>query len=151
MWKPIKTRKGRHLAIEYFDKEYRFLSNFYEPSPVELDGVEYPSVEAAYQAAKTLNHHERWDFTLMSPGQAKKAGKKLDLRPDWDQVKEDVMLGLLRQKFSEDPLRQQLLDTGDEELIEGNWWHDVWWGVCNGVGKNRLGILLMQVRSELQE
>jgi ribA/ribD-fused uncharacterized protein len=140
------------MAIDNFDGEYRFLSNFYYPSVVKDDmGLEYTSVEAAYQAAKTLDYAKREPFTCMSPNQAKKVGRTLQpLRPDWEEVKIEVMRGFLKQKFSDPELKQKLLDTGSRELIEGNWWGDRFWGVCKGKGKNWLGKLLMELRNELR-
>ena len=136
------------MKIERFAGQYRFLSNFY-PCNVILDGVSYPSTVNAYQAAKTLDLHERWLFKVYTAVQAKRAGKKLKLRSDWESVKLGVMLDLLRKKFAHGAIRDQLLATGDAELIEGNTWGDTYWGVCNGVGENMLGKLLMQVRAEL--
>ena len=136
--------------IKEFKGEYRFLSNFVD-APVELDGVWYYTVEHAYQAAKTLDPIEREKVQIMDkPGDAKRFGKKLTLRADWEQVKLGIMLKLLRQKFSRLVFKEQLLETGDQELVEGNKWHDTFWGVCNGVGENHLGKLLMQVREELK-
>lgn len=79
---------------------------------------------------------------------AKRAGQRLALRPDWEQIKQAVMLNLQRQKYSYPELRTLLLATGNLELIEGNTWGDTYWGVCNGVGDNWLGKILMQVRAE---
>ena len=133
--------------IDNFDGEYRFLSNFFCPSPVTLDGVVYPSVEHAYQAAKTLNPFERQMFIPITCGQAKRLGRKVTLRPDWEEVKIDVMRSLLKQKFAEGTELRQMLDlTKPEELVEGNTWKDRFWGVCEGVGENWLGKLLMEIR-----
>ena len=141
--------------IDRFQGSWRFLSNFY-PVEVELDGEAYPTVEHAYQAAKTLDKASRFPFTfaaahlrLRTPGDAKRAGRRLRIRPDWEQVKRDVMCILLRRKFAHAPLRGRLLGTGDAELIEGNTWGDTYWGVCQERGHNWLGRLLMQVRAEL--
>ena len=60
------------------------------------------------------------------------------------------MLSGLRIKFKNPELRSLLLATGNEELVEGNWWRDTYWGVCEGVGQNKLGKLLMQVREEVK-
>lgn len=115
-----------------------------------LDGLEYPSVEHAYQAAKTLNVYERDRIRKCRfPGLAKAAGKSVTLRYDWDSVRLSTMEHLVRQKFSAQPLRQQLFETGDAELIEGNTWGDTFWGVFNGEGENHLGKILMKVREEL--
>jgi ribA/ribD-fused uncharacterized protein len=140
--------------IDSFSGKHRFLSNFY-PATVELDGVRYQSVEHAYQAAKTLDLEARVPILTMTPGQAKSYGRTVKLRPDWELVKLDVMVGLLRQKF--DPARNHeltewLVATSPRELVEGNTWHDVLWGRCNcnyhkARGENWLGRLLMEVRA----
>lgn len=137
-------------TIDTFTNEYRFLSNFY-PSKVSYDGLEYPTVEHAYQSIKTIDKDMRLKIrNSKTAADAKKLGRKVELRKDWENIKFDVMLELLRQKFAIPELRQLLLDTGDSELIESNWWGDVVWGVCRGVGKNHLGRLLMQVRNEVK-
>lgn len=133
--------------IDRFWGEWGFLSNF-APCEVWLDGVKYPSVEHAYQAAKTLDLEQREKFLLngITPGMAKRMGKTLKLRPDWDGVKMGIMRDLLMQKFSPSILRRKLLSTFQAELIEGNTWGDTFWGVCDGIGENWLGKLLMEVR-----
>lgn len=138
--------------IKRFDGANRFLSNFWYAS-VAFDGVVYPSVEHAFQAAKTLDPDKRRGIVhAPGPGIAKRLGRKLTLRPDWEQVKEAIMLNLLRQKFAHDPLRSALIATGDAQIIDGNIWGDTYWGVdVNKGGMNRLGILLMQVRDEIKE
>jgi ribA/ribD-fused uncharacterized protein len=137
------------MAIDRFIGQYRFLSNFH-PSVVTYEGKEYSTIEHAYQAAKTIDLGERETIRLaQTPGIAKRAGKKVNLRDDWDEIKVPVMTGLVWQKFQEPGLRQQLLDTGSEELIEGNTWGDRFWGVSRGTGQNWLGRILMKVRGEL--
>jgi N-glycosidase YbiA len=136
--------------IKEFQGEHRFLSNFW-PAAVELDGVEYPSVEHAYQAAKTLDaDHREKIAALPTPGAAKREGKKAVIREDWDDVKIPTMLSLLRQKFQIPSLKRKLLDTGSQEIQEGNTWGDQFWGVCRGTGQNNLGKLLELVRAESQ-
>jgi ribA/ribD-fused uncharacterized protein len=134
-------------AITEFKGVFSFLSNF-APVYVELDGWRFPTVENAYQAAKSLNARERINFRYYTPGLAKRMGRTVTLRPDWEQVKIDVMRDLLRQKFSKDPWRTMLENTGDSMLVEGNTWGDTFWGECKGQGLNMLGRLLMQVRME---
>ena len=85
------------------------------------------------------------------PVTAKKMGRRVNLRKDWEDVKIQVMEKGLRLKFQDPTLRKKLLATGDEELVEGNPWGDRYWGVCNGSGKNKLGKLLMKIREELQD
>ena len=132
-----------------FSGEYRWLSNFY-PCVVELDGVQYPSTENAYQAAKTLIIRERKDFPNVSAAHSKKMGKLVTKRKDWDSVKLSVMRDLLWQKFTQDRFKELLLKTGNTKIIEGNTWGDVYWGVCDGKGKNHLGVSIMKIRTALQ-
>jgi ribA/ribD-fused uncharacterized protein len=132
-----------------FMGEHRFLSNFW-PARVIFEGETYPSVEHAYQAAKTLNKVERRRIRdLPTARAAKYAGRHLELRPDWDQVKLGIMEQLLKSKFSDPDLDVALRKLRGVELIEGNWWGDTYWGVCNGVGENHLGKLLMKIRDYL--
>jgi ribA/ribD-fused uncharacterized protein len=136
-------------CIDEFIGPYRFLSNFY-PAVVKYKSNNYPTVEHAYQAAKTVDDCTRMLIcAAKSPGIAKRMGRRVNLRSDWEEVKLDVMLGLLRQKFSTDPLKTKLLDTYPAELIEGNDWGDTFYGICHGVGQNHLGKLLMRVRGEI--
>ena len=142
--------------INCFDGEFAFLSNFH-PSMI-TDGNEwFPTVEHYFQAAKTETMEEYKAIAAAStPGQAKRLGRKVTLREDWEEVKDQVMLDALRKKFEIPALREKLLATGDEELVEGNWWHDNYWGICyceqciNKAARNRLGELLMQVREEIK-
>lgn len=135
-----------------FTDEYRFLSNFY-PSPIEFEGHTYPTVEHAYQAAKTINPVERLAIChARSAADAKSRGRHVRMRPDWDRVRVPVMAALLRRKFRVGTsFAAQLLATGDRELVEGNTWGDRFWGHVGGKGRNHLGRLLMQQRSVLRE
>jgi ribA/ribD-fused uncharacterized protein len=150
--------------IESFSGRYRFLSNFY-PAKIEHQGISYPTVEHYYVAMKVKND-QQIDGKYISmmdcreliakmpaeqAGKVKQFGKIIKVRKDWDNVKLDVMLFGVREKFKHNELKEMLLSTGDQELIEGNWWHDVFWGVCNGEGENNLGKILMKVRSELRQ
>jgi ribA/ribD-fused uncharacterized protein len=137
--------------IGEFQGEYRFLSNFY-PAEVVFEAITYPSVEHAYQSAKTLDMNQRRRIAaIMDPGEAKRAGRALNpQRADWEQVKFDVMETCVRYKFTHHPeLREKLLATGSATLEEGNTWGDRIWGMVDGVGENRLGKILMKVRDEL--
>ena len=137
--------------INGFKGPYRYLSNFW-PARVTLDGVEYPSTEHAYQAAKTVDKVTRERIRQCEkPGAAKRMGGSANLRSDWEQVKLGVMEDLLRQKFAHKELGDLLLGTGHMELVEFNTWSDTWWGVdAQKGGLNHLGRLLMQVRGELR-
>lgn len=135
--------------IDNFRLDYFFLSNFY-PCKIAYDGMTFPSVEAAFQAAKTLDKIERVQFQTMDASTAKRVGRRVKLRPDWESVKIGIMRELVACKFlNSEELRDKLIATGDAELIEGNTWGDRFWGVCNGSGRNELGRILMEVRSEI--
>lgn len=142
--------------IAMFDGKYAFLSNFF-PSPITFDGITFPTVENWFQAWKTENPTEfRAIATTDTPGKSKRLGRHCTLRKDWEEVKTDVMRDGLRLKFQDPALRAKLLATGDEELIEGNTWHDNTWGNCvcqkcqNTPGRNMLGMLLMELRTEIR-
>lgn len=136
--------------IDHFDGEYAFLSNFY-PVEVELTDIMFPTVEHAYQAAKTDDWDERAKMSLIpTPGQAKRAGQKVKLKQDWHLYKRRVMNDLLEQKFKHPELRALLMATEGHDLVEGNYWGDTYWGIYNGKGHNHLGRLLMSIRSGIK-
>ena len=142
--------------IDCFDGEFAFLSNFH-PSMITVDGIEFPTVEHLFQAAKTVSLVEREKIAAaLTPGQAKRLGRNVILCDNWEEIKDDVMLNALRLKFDNVFLRSLLLNTENEELVEGNTWHDNYWGNCtcdrckNIEGNNKLGKLLMQVREEIR-
>lgn len=138
--------------INRFIDEYEFLSNFY-PSPIyDNAGKEYPTVEHYFQAMKTFNLQKRELIRLAeSPGKAKRIGRLVQLREDWEDRKLDIMEKALIQKFQIPQLREKLLATGKEELIESNFWNDTYWGVCKGEGENHLGKLLMSIREKIRD
>lgn len=138
--------------IDRFRGNYAFLSNFY-PSPIVYGGGEYPTVEHAYQAAKAIKDSDIESIRLAtSPADAKQRGRWLrGIKPDWDEIKINVMRSLIRRKFDTgSALAMRLLETGDEELVEGNTWGDTFWGVCREKGDNWLGQLLMEQRTRLK-
>lgn len=137
--------------VKGFFGDFRFLSNFHIAN-VEYEGIIYPTTEAAFQAAKTFDIDERRKIAAMSePKLAKRAGKRLKLRPDWESVKYNVMAQVCWEKFSKhSDLKQALLDTDDAYLEETNTWGDKIWGVSDGIGTNWLGKILMNIRSRLK-
>lgn len=147
------------FTISSFKGQYDFLSNFYTVMPGVLwpdesseseKALYWRSLEHAYQASKFGSHETRIVIQqARTAADAKKLGKTGELRNDWEIVKLSVMMRLLRMKFADPFLAKRLLETQDIELIEGNHWHDTYWGVCNGVGRNELGKALMLVRAEL--
>ena len=141
-------------VIGFFNKENRFLSNFY-PSIVYYDNFRCPDVETAYQIAKTVDHAERLAILhTKSPAEAKRLGQKVTLRSDWIRMKLPVMQGLNIQKYMIPELAEKLLNTFGSELEEGNYWHDNFFGICHcdkcgSIGQNKLGKLLMDIRENI--
>ena len=134
-----------------FKQRYDFLSNFYFVE-ILYKGIVYPSVEHAFQGAKNHDrHYKRRIVNVGAPTTAKMLGRRCELRPDWDDVKIDIMTELIRIKFTDSVLKAQLLDTGDIPIIEHNTWGDTFWGksVEGNIGENYLGIILEKVRNEL--
>lgn len=133
--------------VRGFFGPYRFLSNFY-PGKVWFEGLQYPYSENAYQAAKTLEISLREEFVKMTPNQSKRGGRMLEIRSDWEDVKTEIMAAIVFDKFYRNhDLRKQLISTGDKYLEETNHWSDHYWGVCDAVGENRLGKILMRLRN----
>ncbi|KAE8744479.1 hypothetical protein FOCC_FOCC008868 [Frankliniella occidentalis] len=143
--------------ITSFRGDYHFLSNFYK-SPIVQDGIEYPTVEHAFQAAKCLDRSSKLSLVVnKNPVVVKRLGRRVQLRPDWESVKVDLMHEILSLKFAPNTeFATLLLATGEAKLIEGNRWHDNFWGACQcdkhrvTTGANHLGKLLMRVRDELR-
>jgi ribA/ribD-fused uncharacterized protein len=159
---PGSSKNGGVMeAVYYFKGNYGFLSNFYL-TPVNG----YPSSENNYQAEKTTDEKIKAEFRnpLMTSAMAKRYGRTLKIRPDWDEIKDQVMLEIVREKFRNSRLQSLLLQTSTKYLFEGNNWHDVYWGVCDGrhanyseapahpdlsIGENKLGKILERVRFEI--
>jgi ribA/ribD-fused uncharacterized protein len=141
-------------SIDQFHGQYRWLSNFW-PCYIVYHDVLYPTVEHAYQAAKVKSPELKIKIKdCATPAEAKDFFQSHGIKPAPGLTvpkKLAIMEELLKIKFSgKDPLlTRALMHTGDAEIIEGNNWNDTFWGVCNGVGENNLGSLLMKVRSEL--
>ena len=138
-------------VIDRFADEYYWLSNF-QYSPFFYGSATFPTVEHFFQAMKgTSDNTVEMIRTVESPSEAKRLGRIIELRPDWEEIKDKVMYTGVKQKFLQNTdLQKKLLDTGDAKLIEGNNWHDYYWGVCNGRGQNKLGQILMRVREEIR-
>ena len=142
-------------GVKEFQGQYRWLSNFW-PAVVLFEEQAWPTVEHAYQAAKCANSKYRAELLAIpaeAAGRAKKRGRGMEGdRKAWQQRSLPIMLGLLRQKFAQEPFRSKLLAI-EGEIVEGNRWHDNFFGVCLcgcGKGENNLGKLIMQVREELR-
>ena len=114
-------------CIDSFSYEYFFLSNYYE-SPVHVFGLTFRNNEAAFQSQKFDSKDKQSAFTDVSAYQAKRMGRTARLSANWDIARNGVMLDVVRAKFTQ---------------------NDTYWGVCDGVGQNQLGTILMIVRSEI--
>jgi ribA/ribD-fused uncharacterized protein len=135
--------------IKGFFGEYRWLSNFW-PTDIVFDGAMYKTVEHAYQAAKIADPMAR-DIVRFAetPKKAKALSYKISMRDGWDYIKLGIMELLVERKFKNNPnLLQKLLDTNDAYLEETNTWGDTFWGVCDGIGENNLGKILMKIREK---
>lgn len=155
-------------SIKGFFEDYRFLSNFHL-CDVYFEGLLYPSSESAYMAAKSTDLYTRQLFSsnpknvigeekpVMRPAEARKFGQTIELRPDWDKIKYDMMLAIVFDKFWRNKdIREKLIATGDKYLEESCHWHDLYWAKCycpnhNGKGQNNLGDILMKVRNILKK
>ena len=134
--------------ISEFRGKYYFLSNFYS-SPVYYRGMTFRNAEAAFHAQKDRSRAS--DFTRLNPSEAKRLGRRVRLRRDWEDIKDNVMFEVVMAKFGgSQTLTDALLATGDEKLVEGNTWNDRYWGVCDGKGLNKLGGILERVRDNLR-
>lgn len=139
------------MVIDRFDGEHAFLSNFY-PAEVTYKGMKFPHSEGAYQCQKCADERDTAPFLTLTAGQAKRWGSAVALVSNWEEIKLQTMKEVLRAKFNQNPdLAKKLLDTEYLVLIEGNTWGDHYWGMCKGWGENQLGLLLMEVRSEIRE
>lgn len=137
-------------VIGVFAEEFYFLSNFYNSKILFKTGQSFLNGESAFQAMKDPKRaHE---FFNLQPNEAKRLGRKVKLREDWEEYKNEAMRKVVSRKFKgNSKLKKRLLETGDSYLVEGNVWNDKCWGVCNGEGENRLGKILMDVRNKLLE
>ncbi len=160
----MKLRRTNDLrssvAIVSFKNQHFFLSNFFTCN-IEWQGKKYKTVEHLYQASKACNEK---DHELVrnapSPKEAKQFGRMIKCRPDWEGIKIEVMRNALMMKFVDEKLSARLIGTNNAPLIEGNMWHDNFWGQCwcarchddgsRDRAINMLGALLMEVRFKLQ-
>lgn len=141
-----------HTETEIFGfaGEFQFLSNFYE-APATYKGITFQNTEAAFQAQKCYFENEKKSFAYLTAGKAKREGRKVDLIPNWEETKDNIMKEILLDKFSQNTdLKEKLLATGEKKLTEANHWNDRYWGTdTKGIGKNQLGKALMEVRAML--
>lgn len=143
-------------AIMLFRKDYLFLSNFYEGNVFEYKGMRFSNTEAAFHSQKCVPREE--EFEMLRPMDSKRLGRRINLRRDWEEVKEKVMYDICYAKFTQDEeLRMKLLKTRERELVEGNSHGDRCWGMTfdqktnQWLGENKLGIVLMKLREDLSD
>lgn len=155
----ITSFSGDHAALSNFHDHH-----FYIPGTDEW----WPTAEHAYQAGKADSRDGYLRVVhAATPGEAKKIGRRIKIRSDWEQIKREVMMRILLAKFADPQMRDQLLATGDAVLIEGNTWGDTFWGCVAAetrprmimplwgehkqwAGDNWLGRELMMVREVLR-
>lgn len=147
--------KDPQNTVYGFFGPFRFLSNFHVVQ-IPYNGLVYPSTEAAYMSGKTHNLLTKKALanTKTTPSEARKIGRMLELREDWDDIRLQVMEEVNTIKYTQDTpesklLREMLLVTKPFVLVEANWWNDTFWGECKGVGENNLGKILMKIRESL--
>jgi len=138
--------------VEGFFKEHRFLSNFHKAAFIDKDGREWATTEHYYQAKKSNDFQLQEECRLLPLGEVKRWGRNVEMRSDWESgVKDRVMLEALIYKFTQhDDLKEKLLATSERHLEETNWWKDTYWGVYDGSGQNKLGLLLMGLRNDIR-
>ena len=137
--------------IENFGYPYKFLSNYYE-TRIRYDGFIYQSSEAAFHAQKTDDLDEKLKFSTLTPPEAKFKAKNMEIREDWDKIKDNIMYSIVYNKFKQrKDIRDKLINTGNAILIAGNTYNDKYWGVSlkDGKGLNKLGLILEKVREQL--
>lgn len=137
--------------IDNFGYPYKFLSNYYE-TRIKYDGFIYQSAEAAFHAQKTLDLDNKIEFTKLSPPESKFKAKNMEIREDWEFVKDSIMYSVVYNKFKQrKDIKDRLLETKDSILIAGNTYNDKYWGVSQNdkKGYNKLGLILEKVREDL--
>ena len=128
-----------------FRGKYMFMSNMFNCN-IEWKGEVYKSSETIYQMEKCEKEEDKKAFRMLNGYEAKRLGRRVNMRSDWNDIKVDVMRDILSCKFDSN-LYNKLLEV-EEDIVEDNHWGDRFWGVCNGTGENMLGKLLMELRDE---
>lgn len=157
---PKKGKDGLYPYVMHAEEKicgffgtYFFLSNGKkcEIQDTQEENIVYPYSENAYQAAKFETTHIRQKFQYLDYKQAIELAWELRqyIRKDWNNSKLAEMKRVLTQKFQHHSLQKKLLETGNKYLEETNHWKDTFWGVCEGIGENNLGKILMDIRAQL--
>lgn len=124
------------MIYTFITDEFRWLSNFY-PCTIEFDNMQFKSVEHAYMSAKS-NAIEWKEFCMTedNPAIVKRRSYEINIDPDWDMRKVDVMRTCITKKFTQEPFRSMLLNTGTEYIQEGNYWGDRFWGIDLNINRS---------------
>ena len=154
----VQTHPQEIVFYRANEKPYGVFSNLFR-RPILFEGRDFPTAEHAYQAGKARKEDVReWILNAPTPGLVAMAAHGLytwDIVPNWSRIKYDRMRRVLRAKFSQhDDLLEVLLSTGDARLVEVASVNNAvnrTWGEVNGKGLNMLGVLLMDLRSELRK
>lgn len=139
------------MSVNQFRGDNFYLSNMYQCKvPMRINGKTYQfsSVEAAFQAHK--DPERAGEFVGIYGKDAKKLGRQVNMRRDWESIKDDIMRDCVRSKFENNPKLAAKLKSTEGLLVENNTWGDRYWGMCGGVGQNKLGQILMEERDVLQ-
>ncbi|MGL5936416.1 MAG: NADAR family protein [Cetobacterium sp.] len=144
------------MSINSFRDEYAFLSNFYRQKFI-YKNIEFDTAEHAFQWAKAIDESGRnIILNCSTPSQARYHGKRIKINKEWWECEKfRIMEEILVEKFKNANMQKLLLETGNDELIEGNRWHDNIWGACQCYScskkshQNNLGKILMNIRSSL--
>ena len=148
-----RTSYDTDYSVHGFFGKYFFLSNFFVCGRLKIDGIDFKTSEHAYQYYKTRDFD--WQEAILgadTPSEAKLLGKRCPIIPNWDLAKDAIMYSVVVEKFKQNrELANRLLDTEDRYLEETNDWKDTYWGVCKGVGENKLGKILMDIRKGLRD
>ena len=131
----------------FFRDDYAFLSNMY-PAEIRYEDMKFTCAEALYQAFKCKNKEEMKRFCTWNGRKAKRKGRIILLRDDWEDVKLSVMKLVVSLKFSQHPDLMDKLKQIDDDIVEDNDWGDIFWGICNCEGQNNLGKILMELRDK---
>ncbi len=157
---PEKAENGLYPYVVHtedricgFFGAYFFLSNGKKCNieDPQDENIVYPYSENAYQASKFEHIDLKQKFQHIDYRQAIELAWELRqyIRADWDALKLAEMKRVLLQKFQNPTLQARLLETQKRYLEETNHWKDTFWGVCEGIGENHLGKMLMEIREQL--
>lgn len=134
-------------GIYGFNGEYRWLSNFaLLEEPVKVCGIKFYTTEALYQACKCKRNDQFVLFDGLTAAESKKFGRQVEMRSDWDSLRLSVMFNVNMIKYKQPKFKMLLGQTRGLYIEEKNSWDDTFFGVCDGVGKNHLGKIIMNIR-----